>query len=130
MDKKYITMEEFLMNRDQAHPLSDEQTGNANTIVPRVNELLEAFGHYRAVTSGYRPAAINSKVKGAAKKSNHILCLACDLEDADGKLDDFCMANLVLLKKIGLWLEHPDDTKGWCHVQAISPKSGNRVFKP
>lgn len=127
--KKYVSMDEYLMGRVTLGELSPELVANANTIVPRVNMLLDAFGEYRSVSSGYRRPEDNKKA-GGAKLSNHMICAACDLVDVDGKLDAFCMANLQLLKNIGLWLEHPDSTPTWTHVQCVAPKSLNRVFKP
>ncbi len=122
-----ITIDKYLMNRKEG--LTPDLLSNAADTVDKVNKLLGYFGFTREVTSGYRPATINAAV-GGAKKSNHMLCKACDLEDKDGKLDAWCMDNLDKLTIIGLWLEHPDATKGWCHLQTVGPKSGNRVFRP
>lgn len=122
-----ITVDDYLMNRKAG--LTFELLENAIDTVERVNKLLERFGSTRKVTSGYRPPTVNKAV-GGAKLSNHMLCKACDLEDHDGALDKFCMDNLDVLKEIGLWLEHPSATKGWCHLQTVSPRSGNRVFYP
>lgn len=130
MDIKQISVDDFLMGRDKLVPLSDELKANAKLTVIRVNLLLAHFGHWRAVASGYRPDAINRTIKGAAKKSNHRICKACDLEDHDGALDKFCMENQDILAEIGLWLESPASTPGWCHVQTTPPRSGNRVFNP
>jgi hypothetical protein len=122
-----ISVDDYLMNRKDG--LTFELLENAIDTVEKVNALLAAFGSPRKVTSGYRPAYINSKV-GGAKASNHMTATACDLEDIDGRLDQWCMTNQNVLAKIGLWLEHPNATKGWCHVQTVSPRSGNRVFYP
>jgi hypothetical protein len=40
------------------------------------------------------------------------------------------MANLAVLEELQLWLEHPDATPGWCHLQILPPRSGRRVFYP
>lgn len=134
-----ITLAQFWMGRDKTHAseLTPEIRANAAETVRRVNLLLAAAGLVRGVNSGWRPAGINAGTPGAAKRSKHLLGLACDLADADGKLDAWCMANLPVLAKIGLWLEHPAATKnparfgeGWCHVQTVPPRSGNRVFMP
>ena len=122
-----ITVEQFLMGRKEG--LTADLLSNAQETVEKVNQLLDYFGFNRKVTSGYRPASVNASV-GGAKKSNHMLCKACDLEDTDGKLDNWCMSNQDKLAQVGLWLEHPSATKGWCHVQTVAPKSGNRVFYP
>jgi hypothetical protein len=134
-----ITLSEFFMGRDTTHKaeLTEEIKANAEITVDRVNRLLEAFGKDRRVNSGWRPAAVNAATPKAAKRSKHMMAQACDIEDKDGELDKFCMSNLKVLEDIGLWLEHPSATKtpdrfgeGWCHVQIVPPKSGNRVFYP
>lgn len=123
-----ITVDDYLMNRKSG--LTFELLENAIDTVEKVNKLLDVFGSQRKVTSGYRPASVNAAIPNAAKKSNHMLCKACDLEDVDGKLDKWCMDNLHRLDEIGLWLEHPSATKTWCHIQTVPPKSGKRVFYP
>lgn len=122
-----ITVDEYLMGRKSG--LTFELMENAIHTVELVNELLEVSGFDRKVTSGYRTPEANAAA-GGARKSNHMTCKACDLEDKDGKLDEWCFNNQIQLSKIGLYLEHPDATKGWCHLQTVAPKSGNRVFKP
>ena len=64
------------------------------------------------------------------KGINHILCLAVDFADANGMLDVFCMANQDVLERCRLYLEHPDAIPGWTHPQVVSPRSGNRIFRP
>lgn len=122
-----ITLEKYLMGRKEG--LTPDLLSNAQDTVEKVNKLLDYFGFAREVTSGYRTAGVNTLV-GGAKKSNHMICKACDLEDRDGKLDNWCMDNQDKLESIGLWLEHPSATKGWCHVQTVPPRSGKRVFFP
>jgi hypothetical protein len=125
-----ITREEILMGRDKIVPLSQEQEDNLEHLLECLNKLRTAYGKPMYVSSGYRPEAINSKVKGAAKKSNHIMCLACDFKDLDGSLDEWCLQNLDILEECGLYLESPMHTPNWCHLQAIPPKSGKRIFIP
>ena len=127
-----ITLGQYFMGRDQVygHLLTNELKSNALDVVEKVNQLLLAFGESRKVNSGWRPPAVNAGTVGAATKSKHMACQACDLEDSDGDLDEWCMEHLDTLSQIGLWMEHPASTKGWCHVQTISPKSGKRVFYP
>lgn len=124
-----ITREEVLMGRDKEYPLTPEIENNLNKLLIALNKFRHIYGKPMKVSSGYRPAAINAKV-GGAKKSNHMLCLACDFVDTDGKLDKFCINNLHVLEECGLYLEDPKYTKGWCHLQAIAPRSNNRVFIP
>lgn len=127
-----ITLQQYYKGRDAIYGglLTIELQNNAIETVDRVNQLLTAFSEDREVASGWRPPAVNSNTPGAAKKSKHMTCQACDLEDAEGDLDEWCMEHLNVLEKIGLWMEHPTATKGWCHVQTLPPKSGKRVFYP
>ena len=48
---------------------------------------------------------LNGSTANAATKSSHILGLAVDIKDVDGKLWQWCIANLQLLKDLGLYLE-------------------------
>jgi uncharacterized protein YcbK (DUF882 family) len=125
-----ITILDYLMGREVEYPVTPEMLKDAEDLVSKVNRVLHEFGEDRAVSSGYRPAAINATIKNAAKKSNHMVCRACDLHDPDGRLDDFCVSNLQLLEDIGLWLESGTSTPGWCHLQIVPPKSNNRIFLP
>lgn len=135
-----ITLADYYMGRDADFP--DELVGriraNAALTVERVNYLLAAYAaatgdaRPRKVNSGWRPLAINMRVRGAAMRSKHLSGEACDLDDFDGSLDRWCAsaAGLAELGRIGLWLEHPDATPTWCHVQTSPPRSGRRVFNP
>ena len=125
-----ITREEILMGRDEQYPLNDEQEANLAKLLESLNKFRSIYGKPMFVSSGYRPANINANVPGAAKKSNHIVCLACDFADKDGSLDQWCSDNLSVLEDCGLWLESPTHTPGWCHLQAIAPRSNRRVFIP
>ncbi len=127
-----LKLADYYMGRDREYrqELTPELRANARETIRRVNRLLKRAGLTRKVSSGWRPEAVNAAVPGAAKGSKHISCLAIDLEDRDGKLDAWCMAHLEVLAEIGLWLEHPDATPDWCHLQTLPPRSGNRVFEP
>lgn len=127
-----LKLADYYMGRDRLHrgELTRELRANARETLRRVNGLLRRAGMMRKVTSGWRPAAINAAVPGAAKGSKHVSCLAVDLEDRDGALDAWCMTHLEVLEELGLWLEHPAATAGWCHLQIEPPRSGSRVFNP
>lgn len=116
------------MERITLAQLTPEQLGNANTIVPRVNELLEKFGEYRACNSGYRSAEDQKHINPRASKSKHLICAAIDLEDKDGRLNKFCKDNPELLKSIGLWCEERQGN--WQHFQCLPPLSKKLWFFP
>jgi len=93
--RKYLPklkLADYYMGRDREyhHELTPELRANARETLRRVNRLLKRAGLARKISSGWRPAAVNATVPGAAKGSKHISCLAIDLEDRDGALDAWC----------------------------------------
>lgn len=137
-----ITIEDFWMGRDKnfASCLTDEIRANAAETVSKVNLLLFhavkdgvvliASNKRSLVNSGWRPPAINAATPNAAAKSRHMTGQACDVSDPTGSLDKWCMANIEELEHIGLWMEAPSATPGWCHLQTVPPRSGRRIFQP
>ena len=133
-----ITVTDFFMGRDKDYPelLTDTLRANAEDTVAKANLLISSYrmltkdSELRRVNSGWRPPSVNAATPNAAARSKHMDCLAIDISDPDGDLDEWCMDHQEVLQSIGLWLEHPAATKGWCHLQTIPPKSGKRVFYP
>lgn len=125
---KYISVLEYLMGRAELYSLPKDIIGNINTIVPKANELLEKFGSYRKVNSGYRTLEDQLRINPKSPKSKHTIGGAVDLEDADGKLNLFCKNNEKLLVELGLWCEERQG--GWQHIQIFAPSSSKRWFKP
>lgn len=137
-----ITLEAYWMRRNLdpkfKGDLTPEVVRNATHLLRKVNALLTLTGlsvepHYATrtpITSGWRPPAVNAYTPNAAPRSRHMTGDAVDLYDPEGELDDWCMEHLDVLAELGLWLEHPSATKGWCHLQQVPPRSGRRVFYP
>lgn len=127
-----ITLSEYFMGRDLQYPslLTTELRANAIITVERANALLDLFGEWRKVNSGWRPPAINAGTPGAAPFSKHMTCQAIDLSDPEGDLDEWLLGCTQHLLDLQLWMEHPAATKGWSHVQIVPPKSGRLVFYP
>jgi hypothetical protein len=127
-----ITLAQYFMGREHSHAneLSETLRSNAEQTLARVNALVARAGVACAVSSGWRPRAVNATIPNASPRSRHISCEAVDLADPDDSLDAWCMANLSVLEVLGLWLEHPAATPGWCHLQTVPPASGRRVFEP
>lgn len=146
----YISVETYLMGRIKLEELDVEKLANLNTLIPRVNTLLQAYydatGDVRKfeMSSGYRRPTDN-KAAGGSKLSNHMKCAAIDLIDVNAKLGKWCQKNESLMETIGLWFEHPDATMKlvddnttesgtrvvrWLHCQCLPPKSGRRFFWP
>lgn len=124
-----ISRDEVLMGRDAQYPLTSQLEANLTGLLAALNQFRAAYGIPMIVSSGYRPGPYNSAA-GGATNSPHLVCMACDFHDPDGTLDQYCLNNLELLEKCGLWLESPGHTPGWCHLQTRVIPSGNRVFIP
>lgn len=127
---KYISVEEYLMGRATLDGLPDDLAGNVNHLIVCVNSLLEKFGEYRAVSSGYRRPEDNAKLANPKPASRHLTCEAVDLVDPDEKLKAWIKDNLSVLEEVGLYMEHTSATPTWVHLQTRAPKSGRRVFLP
>ncbi len=140
-----ITLADYWMGRDVSHglQLGTDVRANAARTVALANDLLRravAAGVTlersprtgSLVSSGWRPATINAGVPNAAPRSRHISGQAVDIFDPRGALDAWLMTHTGqdALAGIGLWLESPDHTRGWSHVQTVPPRSGRRVFVP
>lgn len=135
-----ITIPQYFMGRDKTYAaaLTAEITKNADDLLTRVNFLMAVFyttnptAHSRAVNSGWRPPALNAKVPGAATHSYHMTGQAIDIGDDDGALDAWLMTipGQKALVDARLWMEHPQSTPRWTHLQSEAPRSGRRVFYP
>jgi hypothetical protein len=127
-----ITKSELLQGRDKtfADEYTEQISENLDVGLQKLNVIRAAYNAIMRVTSGWRPASINSMIKGAAPKSNHTFGLAVDIYDPDGKFWNWCLANLDLLKALGIYLEDRRWTPTWIHLQWIAPKSRKRIFTP
>lgn len=125
---KSITANEYLMGRSSVEDLTDELESNMSRLLSTVNSLLEEFGEYRKVNSGYR-RPIDNRAAGGGSKSAHLTCQAVDLEDKNGKLQAFCTQEI--LEKYDLYMEEdPKGIRNWVHLQTRPTRWGNRVFIP
>lgn len=135
---------DYWMGRDATHPadLSNLVRENVAHLLGRTNLLLSwayAEGIRPAldartgthIASGWRPPAINDATSNAAAKSRHITGEAVDLRDNGTRdLARWCLRNLDALEEIGLWMEDPQWTPTWVHLQIVPPGSRRRVYIP
>jgi len=137
--KPVITLEAYLMGREKQFPeeFTQELLLNAIIFLEKVNALLWSLGIKEAqVSSGWRPAAINTKVANAAKKSLHMTGKAVDIKDDKSQsLAAKILTNPEVLKTYELWLEDPAATKGkntnWVHLDmGVRTERPLRMFKP
>lgn len=129
-----ISKKELLMGRDKTHAseYTQEISDNLDKLLIPLNKFREAYGKPMITSSGWRPSAINKQIGGAAK-SNHTRGMAADFVDKDGELAKFAkkMDEEGKLKEWGLWLENPNNTPGWLHLDIRD--RGNRksnIFNP
>lgn len=132
-----ITLDDYIGDKKLKYPSDYTQDieDNAKGLLSKVNLLLTVYSQHDTyfkggVSSGWRPKAYNDTIPGAAKRSNHITGHAVDIRDPNNTLNNWCLNNQENLVKCGLYMEHPLATKGWCHLQDVSPGSNIRVFRP
>lgn len=128
-DRKVVCFE-ILMGRMKENPLTVDMQNNLEDLLVKVGKFREKYGKALTVSSGYRPAAFNATVKGAAKKSAHQNCQAVDFADSDSEVKDFIKKNPTVLVDCDLYMEAGEYTKNWCHLSNRAPKSGKRIFIP
>lgn len=119
MKNPIISLDQYLMGRDKQFPdqYTQEIKDNAEKLLNKVNAFLDELGVKEAnVSSGWRPEAINATIANAAKKSQHTIGAAVDILDTNGELKNLILSKIDLLKKYDLWLENPDNTKTWAHL--------------
>lgn len=122
-----VLPQEVLKDREKQAPLDEYRWRNLCDLLCRINALRVHYGKPMYVSSGYRPPVINNKA-GGATRSAHLSCQAVDLRDPNGELAQWCLNNMDLIKRLGLYLEDPSYTKGWVHLQ--SRPTRNNPFIP
>ena len=130
----WITSSGKYPDRANSEELTTKVKDNAQLLLDSVNDLLVSLGIDLSkvrISSGFRPSSVNSKIPNAAKRSLHMTGLALDLEDLDGEIDKLISEKPELLKTYQLWLEHPDHTKNWSHLDKGTRKDRDiRIFNP
>jgi len=143
---KLLTLEDLITSsgkypeRANSPELTAELKANGADLVKRINNLLkDIYTIDVKVSSGFRPSSVNSTILNAAKRSLHMTLKACDISDPQGKLRDILLKNVDeksnssddVLTKYGLWLENPQATKGWIHLDAgVRTPRKRKVFNP
>lgn len=139
-----IILDDYWMGRDKQFPtlLTEQIIDNAREVLGRVNLLLSwaIADHVQPaldprtgthVASGWRPPAINDATANAAHGSRHLTGEAIDLRDSGTRdLARWCLKNIDALEEIGLWMEDPQWTPSWVHLQILPPGSHRRVYCP
>jgi hypothetical protein len=139
LEKKFVLTLNDLLTSSGKYPkrvehveCTEEVIANATVLLEKVNALLTELNITNVkVSSGFRPSDVNGAIPNAAKKSLHMTGKAIDLDDKDGAIDKAISEKPELLKKHGLWLESPDNTPNWCHLDnGTRTDRPIRIFKP
>lgn len=101
---------------------------NLQDLIDKVNAL--GYTPPMRASSCLRSLEDQKRINPSAMGSSHLYGCAIDIADADGKLKAWLLKNQSKLVELGLWMEHPDYCKGWCHLQTYKTKSGKRIFVP
>lgn len=117
------------------YPTDAETAQNLATLLDKMNQVRSVWNKPMIVTSGLRSAADQERINPSAPKSKHLLGQACDISDPDGSLMKWVLANLQMMKDLGLYFEHfcwthPEGSGWWVHFQVVPPGSGKRIFVP
>ena len=121
----YVTEKEFLKGRELEYPLNKTLTKNMKILLEKVNILRHKYDAPFVISSGYRPGHYN---KIGATKSAHLTCQAIDIVDNDKRIKNWLLDNVELLTKLDLYMESPNSTPTWVHLQTRATK--HRIFLP
>jgi len=116
------------------YPTNNLIDSNLKVLCDRLNIIRKAYGKPMIVTSGLRSEGQQKELikagKSTATKSKHLIGGAVDILDKDGEFAKWILENVKLLEKACLWVENPEKTIGWVHLQIFPPGSGSRFFDP
>jgi hypothetical protein len=137
-----ITLEQYAGPWSGHEDWTPERQRNAVILLGKVNALLADYESSTGKKIATNPNT-KSHISGAkyggfrpldcevgARLSSHKEAKAIDITDKGEGLDTWLTANPNKLVEHDLYREHPDATKGWCHLSTKAPRSGNRTFKP
>jgi len=128
---RQITLEECLKGRDKLYPKEYNKTIELNLFktIQAVDEFLKDYTGTIVVTSGWRDQ-ISNKAAGGAPSSKHTTGEAIDIQDKNGELRKYVLANLEKAVELGIFFEDMRWTPIWIHFQIVQPKSGKRIYIP
>lgn len=115
---------------NRGYILTDLQKTNLEKLCQVVTELQSLCQLPFVVTSGLRSAQDQARINPAVKNSAHCSGEAVDISDVDGAIYGWCLENMDVLIRLGIYLECRTYSPRWIHITIRPPKSGNRIFNP
>ena len=101
---------------------------NLEDLIRKINAL--GYQPPMRASSCLRSITDQQRINPSAMGSSHLYGCAVDIADPKGELKKWCVENKAKLIECGLWMESPEATKTWCHLQTYAPRSMNRIFNP
>lgn len=128
----WITSSGKYPDRAKSEELTYDVKSAAMLLVDKINELDRRIGLGKvSVSSGFRPTKVNAGIPNAAKASGHTRGMAIDFSDKDGYLKEKVAKHPEILRELGLFMEHPDATATWLHLDMIRRTDRpDRIFRP
>ena len=101
---------------------------NLEDLIRKVNAL--GYQPPMLASSCLRSLKDQERINPNAMGSSHLYGCAVDIADPKGELKKWLETRVATLMNCGLWMENPEKTNGWVHLQSYAPKSMNRIFNP
>lgn len=101
---------------------------NLEDLIRKVNAL--GYQPPMLASSCLRSLKDQERINPNAMGSSHLYGCAVDIADPKGELKKWLETRVATLMNCGLWMENPEKTNGWIHLQSYAPKSMNRIFNP
>lgn len=120
-----MTVEEINNHRLK---LTSKQRIQVQELARIVSLLEEAYESPFLVTSGVRDIELQKIINPHNMNSAHLTGDAVDVSDVDGKIYSFCISNVDLMIKLGLWFEMRTYCPRWTHMQTRPAQ--RRFFVP
>lgn len=126
-----FTITELLQAGSHKWKLSDVDTvtlRNLDDLCRKVNAL--GYVPPMRASSCLRSLADQKRINPNAMGSSHLYGCAVDIADPKGELKKWLETRYGELVNCGLYMENPEKTKGWIHLQSYAPRSMSRIFNP
>lgn len=135
----YFSLAELIASQT-AHANGIDNTPNSTQVAElsllsqALHELRLLFAEPMLATNGYRSRRLNIAV-GGALDSAHMYGMAVDFAEytSNRRLARFFLSHQNLMEKHGLWMEDPQWTPSWVHIQTrpiVGLPAGIRYFRP
>lgn len=111
---------------DERWPTQKAEVDNAIRLAKAFGEVRRRYGKPLVITSGFRPPAVNDRIPGAAKASQHRVFKALDICPLDGNFTALLKAVRATPSVTAIGLAHLKG-KGFIHIDI---RDGNRLEFP